>query len=69
MKFKNAMNDYEETVSSGFSWLWCFLWLYAVTSFGFCGKLESSFTHLQIVGTETPYTLATCPTRRCLKGV
>ena len=25
MKFKNPMNDYEETVSSSLSWLWCFL--------------------------------------------
>ena len=25
MKFKNPMNDFEETVSSGLSWLWCFL--------------------------------------------
>ena len=25
MKFKNPVNDYEETVSSGLSWFWCFL--------------------------------------------
>ena len=25
MKFKNPMNDYEETVSLGLSCLWCFL--------------------------------------------
>lgn len=26
MQFKNPQNDHVETVTTGLSWLWCFLW-------------------------------------------